>query len=84
MIVLTEVHTCCNPGHTYLHSDCALLEQGCQIFLGTTYQNGTKYTKWPQNIPNGRKMYLHNPPNPPKFTKIGIFVLKTNHLATLV
>jgi hypothetical protein len=22
-------------------------EQGCQIFLGTTYQNGEKYTKWP-------------------------------------
>jgi hypothetical protein len=42
--------------------------QGCQIFLGTTYQNGknstklpyqmaTKYTKWPQNIPNGHKIY---------------------------
>jgi hypothetical protein len=22
-----------------------LIEQGCQIFLGTTYQNGKKYTK---------------------------------------
>jgi hypothetical protein len=47
------------------------LEQGCQIFLGTIYQNGgggtipnnqkiyrmaTKYTKWPQNIPNARKI----------------------------
>jgi hypothetical protein len=44
--------------------------QGCQIFLGTTYQNGknipnghkiyqmaTKYTIWPQNIPYGRKIY---------------------------
>jgi hypothetical protein len=44
--------------------------QGCQIFLGTTYQNvknipnnhkifkmATKYTKWPQNIPNGHKIY---------------------------
>jgi hypothetical protein len=42
----------------------------CQIFLGTTYQNGEKhtkmtikytriaikYTKMPQNIPNGRKI----------------------------
>jgi hypothetical protein len=25
-------------------------------FLGTTYQNGGKYTKLPQNIPNGRKI----------------------------
>jgi hypothetical protein len=24
-------------------------DQGCQIFLGTTYQNGEKYTKLPQN-----------------------------------
>jgi hypothetical protein len=35
--------------------------QGCQIFLGTTYQKVknmvTKYTKWSQNIPNGYKMY---------------------------
>jgi hypothetical protein len=30
--------------------------QGCQIFLGTTYLNGSKYTKWPQNIPNCHKM----------------------------
>jgi hypothetical protein len=32
------------------------LDQGCHIFLGTTYQNGKKYTKYPpcpQNIPNG-------------------------------
>jgi hypothetical protein len=28
-----------------------------QIFLGTTYQNGGKYTKWPQNMPNGRKIF---------------------------
>jgi hypothetical protein len=33
------------------------LHQGCQIFLGTTYQNGKKYTKSPQNIPNGPKIY---------------------------
>jgi hypothetical protein len=40
-------------------------KQGCQIFLGTTYQNmkkisqttknGHKNTKWPQHLPNGRK-----------------------------
>jgi hypothetical protein len=36
----------------------------CQIFLGTTYQNGgkifqttRKYAKRPQNIPHGRKIY---------------------------
>jgi hypothetical protein len=37
---------------------------GCQIFLGTTYQNGEKNTKWPQNkytkwrlnISNGHKI----------------------------
>jgi hypothetical protein len=38
-------------------------EQGCQIFLDTTYQNGgkiyqmtAKYTKWTYNISNGRKI----------------------------
>jgi hypothetical protein len=44
--------------------------QGCQILLGTTYQNGknipnfhktyqisTKHTKFPQNIPNFHKTY---------------------------
>jgi hypothetical protein len=36
--------------------------QGCQIFLGTTHQNGQmyqkggKYTKWPYNMPIGRKI----------------------------
>jgi hypothetical protein len=27
-------------------------EQGCQIFLGTTYQNGEKYTKLLPKLPN--------------------------------
>jgi hypothetical protein len=32
--------------------------QGCQIFsLGKIDQMTTKYTKWPQNIPNGHKIY---------------------------
>jgi hypothetical protein len=49
----------------------------------------TKYTKWPQNIPNGHKIYQmatkytkwpQNVPtssnaDPPKFTQIGIFGL---------
>jgi hypothetical protein len=35
-----------------------LQQQGCQIFLGTPYQNGNKYNKWPQNLTNGRKIYI--------------------------
>jgi hypothetical protein len=31
--------------------------QGCQIFLGPKYQKGEKYTKLPQNIPNGYKIF---------------------------
>jgi hypothetical protein len=51
-----------------------------------------KYTKWPQNIPNGRKIcrlnghavFQHLPLHePPKFTQTVIFGLKINHLATL-
>jgi hypothetical protein len=37
--------------------DCNF-HQGCQIFPGTKYQNGEKYVKWPQNIPNGHKISL--------------------------
>jgi hypothetical protein len=41
------------------------MNQVCHIFLGTTYQNGgggiyqrtPKFTKWPWNIPDGRKMF---------------------------
>jgi hypothetical protein len=33
-----------------------LSNQGCQIFLGSKYQNGKKYTKLTRTIPNGRKM----------------------------
>jgi hypothetical protein len=32
------------------------LQQGCQIFLGTKYQNGKKYTKLPRIIPNVHKI----------------------------
>jgi hypothetical protein len=31
-------------------------QQGCQIFLGTKYQNGKKYTKLPQTVPNAHKL----------------------------
>jgi hypothetical protein len=32
-------------------------EQGCHIFLGPKYQYREKYTKLPQNIPNGHKIF---------------------------
>jgi hypothetical protein len=61
------------------------LLQGCQIFLGTTYQTGkklpndheiyqiaTKYAKWPQNIPNCHEIYqmAQNIPNGHKIYQI--------------
>jgi hypothetical protein len=67
------------------------LSQSCQIFLGTTpkwgnvYQMAIKYTNWPWNRPNGHKIYQHlSLQHPPKLTRIGIFGLKMNHLATLI
>jgi hypothetical protein len=79
-------------GAGFLHT------QGCQIFLGTIYQNGeryqitTKYSKRPENRSNGskicrphvNKLYQHLPlQGTPKCTQSGIFGLKINHLATL-
>jgi hypothetical protein len=32
-------------------------DQGCQIFVGTTYQNGKILAKLPQNLPNGHSMH---------------------------
>jgi hypothetical protein len=70
--------------------------QGCQVFLGTKFQNGEKYARLTRTIPNVHKIdrksdqvaikyvYQHLPiQDPPKFTQIWIFGLKTNHLATL-
>jgi hypothetical protein len=34
-----------------------LMDQGCQIFLGTRYQNRKKCTKLIQNVPNGLKIF---------------------------
>jgi IS30 family transposase len=31
--------------------------RGCQIFLGTIYQNGKEYTKRPQNLPDCHNIY---------------------------
>jgi hypothetical protein len=51
--------------------------QGCQIFLGTTYQTGEKYTKLPQTETNFHKLYQHLAlQHSPKFTQIWIWVLK--------
>jgi hypothetical protein len=36
---------------------CRPYEQGCQIFLRTTYQSGKKYSKLPHNIPIGLEIY---------------------------
>jgi hypothetical protein len=41
----------------YIVLVCSDCKQCCQIFLGTTYQNGEKYTKLSQNIPNGHKVF---------------------------
>jgi hypothetical protein len=65
--------------------------QGCQIVRDTMYQNGEKYqitTKLPNGchayILNGHEIYQHFPfQDPQKFTQIGIFGFKINHLATL-
>jgi hypothetical protein len=58
---------------------------------GKMYQTGGKCTKWPENMPNGRKidhgheLYQHlRLQDPPKFTQIGIFGSRRNHLATLM
>jgi hypothetical protein len=46
--------------------------------------NGHKISQISLNIPYCHKIYQHFPIlGPPKFTLIGIFILKTNHLATL-
>jgi hypothetical protein len=72
-------------------------KHACQILLDTIYQNERKYTKFTTTLPKGyriyqmtvkysndHKIYQHFPfSGPPKFTQIGIFGLKTNHLATL-
>jgi hypothetical protein len=70
-----------------------VLLQGCQIFLGAWCQNRKKCTKcaqcteWSQNIPNIHKIlqmaikYISIFQS--EASQIGIFGLKTNHLATL-
>jgi hypothetical protein len=72
--------------------------QGCQIFLCKKYQNGEnipnyhelyqmsiKYNKRPYNGQRVNRICHHLPlQDPPKFTQIWIFGLKTNHLATLL
>jgi hypothetical protein len=48
------------------------------------YQMAINFFQWPNNRPNLHKIYPHfQLEYPPKFTQIGIFGLKTNHLASL-
>jgi hypothetical protein len=68
--------------------------QGCQIFLGTAYQNVQNIPKMTKNVPHGHKIYemaVHRPnghkiyqplslQETPKFTQIGLYIY---HLATL-
>jgi hypothetical protein len=50
---------------------------------GKMYQMVIKYSICLYDIPNSRKIYQHfSILGPPKFTQIGIFGLKRNHLAT--
>jgi hypothetical protein len=73
--------------------------QDCQIFLAPKYQNGEKYTKLPQNVPNDHKMFpkgrkidqmvikytkIFHSKTLQNFNQFGNFGLKTNHLATLI
>jgi hypothetical protein len=67
-------------------------DQGCQIFLGEIHQNEGKITiVLPQNIPNDHKnipnyhkFYQHFQfQDPPKYSRIILFGMKINHLATL-
>jgi hypothetical protein len=79
-----------------LHTQCT--KQGCQIFLGPNIPTRKKYTRWPQTISRFHKLYQMDVKyskwskalatfsflRSSKFTKIGIFSLKINHLATLI
>jgi hypothetical protein len=48
------------------------------------YQMAIKYIKWPQTTPNGHKIYQQFPfKDLTKYTQIGTFGLKVNHLETL-
>jgi hypothetical protein len=40
-----------------LLGDCLRWARFCQIFHGETCQNGGKYTKWLQTIPNSHKLF---------------------------
>jgi hypothetical protein len=48
------------------------------------FQMATNYTKWTKNLPDGYRIYQHLLlQDHPKFTLMGIFGLKINHLAIL-
>jgi hypothetical protein len=87
-----------NHFHRIKNKMFTILEQGCQIFRGTTYPNGKNmyqitinYAKWPQNVPNARKIDQNRPTYSnifhckilQNFPQIEIFGLKIYHVATL-
>jgi hypothetical protein len=48
-------------------------------------KSAIKFTKWPENCPNGHNIYQNRPlQDPQKFTQIELFGLKMYHLATRV
>jgi hypothetical protein len=79
------------PDSDLFSATCSASNQGCQIFLGATYQDGGKYQIYhriyqmaPKYIQNCHKIDQHIPlQDPPKLTQIRIFGLKKYHLATL-
>jgi NAD+--asparagine ADP-ribosyltransferase len=48
---------CSNTLEMKTRKDFQSWKQGCQIFLGATYQNGEKENKLPQNMQNVNKIY---------------------------
>jgi hypothetical protein len=56
-ILLKLVRVAIQPVRETRHSKKISQQQGCQIFLGATYQNGRKYTETGVNMLNGRKIY---------------------------
>jgi hypothetical protein len=74
---------------------CSILRTGLRAGLpdfflvqntktGKIYEVTRNYINRPENGPSVHKIYQHlSVQDPPKFTQIWIFGLKTNHLATL-
>jgi hypothetical protein len=65
------------PKHTKTVKLCAPIEH-------ELFQTAITHIEWPENTPNGHKIYQILPfQDPQKYTEIEIFGKKINHLATL-